>query len=42
MSERYIAYGWSNSLNKEVPRYVGIGTPGRHSHCLPSKNPTTK
>lgn len=32
----------SNSLNKEVPRYVGIGTPGRHSHCLPSKKSHNK
>lgn len=36
MYERYIAYGWSNTHNKIVPRYVGVGKPGRHHHCLGS------
>lgn len=34
MYERYIAYGWSTTHNKIVPRYVGIGHQGRHRHCL--------
>lgn len=35
MYEGYIAYGWSKSLDKLVPRYVGIGLSNRHKHCLP-------
>lgn len=34
--ECYIAYGWSTTHNKLVPRYVGIGAPQRHLHCTPS------
>ena len=38
MFERYIAYGWSNSLQRVVPRYVGVGREDRHKHCLDKKS----